>query len=553
MSKKSSKSIDRSLSDLFYNKFPYLHKYVSEYRFLLILRILIVSFIILLFFNGIDQGILYLILVVFIFIFIYIIQNRKMNTVIENFQSNTIHTIPKKDSILYYLPKKLDTGTDINIKYFSKPKQQYESKDFCNKPFDDEEVLKSQGWNSLNFDQSYVSKNKLMVGGANPKTTIAPVLAPRSHDLEEWRDNEFVTLSLINSENRSEIYESGYTENYMETNNNCNKRDYLSCRNNNISNNDVNEYYTSNSERNNNEDSKYIQGEGLVEYLHQRELLDANREYTDPEHRYEPEEHLLDEAQYTTLIGDYCALKQDNPMYNLRGELNTEFGYNRENLKYNIPVNANTSRCDKTDRMKNINKNIYTQTIQPGSYMMNEIIEPLDANIGISLNEPMHKISCGKDKYGNTIWKMHDPNFPPPSVEIPEHEKVENAIAEFNVYDPRSSGYGSSYRNYNHDVTGQPRFMYDDVDAIIQPNYITRSNIDFERYADSYGPKTNRGGNEYNARIREMAENSWVDNSLAFREELQMRSLRKFNARNIQQRIAPIRTTSANSCMNRCK
>jgi hypothetical protein len=392
-----------------------------------------------------------------------------------------------------------------------------------------------------------------MVGGANPKTTIAPVLAPRSHDLEEWRDNEFVTLSLINSENRSEIYESGYTENYMETNNNCNKRDYLSCRNNNISNNDVNEYYTSNSERNNNEDSKYIQGEGLVEYLHQRELLDANREYTDPEHRYEPEEHLLDEAQYTTLIGDYCALKQDNPMYNLRGELNTEFGYNRENLKYNIPVNANTSRCDKTDRMKNINKNIYTQTIQPGSYMMNEIIEPLDANIGISLNEPMHKISCGKDKYGNTIWKMHDPNFPPPSVEIPEHEKVENAIAEFNVYDPRSSGYGSSYRNYNHDVTGQPRFMYDDVDAIIQPNYITRSNIDFERYADSYGPKTNRGGNEYNARIREMAENSWVDNSLAFREELQMRSLRKFNARNIQQRIAPIRTTSANSCMNRCK
>jgi hypothetical protein len=95
--------------------------------------------------------------------------------------------------------------------------------------------------------------------------------------------------------------------------------------------------------------------------------------------------------------------------------------------------------------------------------------------------------------------------------------------------------------------------MYDDIDAIIQPNYITRSNIDFEKYADSYGPKRNRGGNESTAKMREMVENSWVDNSLNFREDMQMRLLRKFNTRNIQRRMAPMRTSNASSYVNRCK
>ena len=35
---------------------------------------------------------------------------------------------------------------------------------------------------------------------------------------------------------------------------------------------------------------------------------------------------------------------------------------------------------------------------------------------------------------------------------------------------------------------GQTKFYYDDVDAIRMPNYITRSNIDHQPFADRYGP-----------------------------------------------------------------
>ena len=550
MIEKETNCIEIRILNGFYDKFPYIFSNINKQNLILYIRIILLSFIIILFFNGVKSGLFYLILMILLFIFICIIQNRNMNRNTNRGIKEDFTPTPNKNNILYYLPRKIE-NTQINIKYNDRNKSRSlnteETKDFCDRSYYEDQIPdKNSATIPLNYDQSFVSKNQLLAGNANPKTRIAPVLAPRSHDLEEWRDNEFVNLSITNSETRSDMYNSGYT--------NDDTRYYNNCKFN------INENYIPRMQNiSTNPDSIYTKNQGLVEYLDEndirrdREIIDEQREYRDPVHFFEPDTHIIDEGQYTSLIGDYCALRKSNPLYNLRGEVNTQFGYDRENLMYNIPVNANTSVCDKTDRMKSINKNIYTQTIQPGSYMMNEVIDSLDANIGISLNEPMHKISCSRDEEGNLIWKTHDPNNPPMEMEIPENERVENAMAEFNVYDPRSNGYGTSYRGYNHDITGQPRFMYDDIDAIVQPNYITRSNIDFERYADSYGPKRDRGGNEYTSNIREMAENSWVDNSLNFREDMQMRLLRKFNTRNIQQRIAPIRTSNASSFVNRCK
>ena len=58
---------------------------------------------------------------------------------------------------------------------------------------------------------------------------------------------------------------------------------------------------------------------------------------------------------------------------------------------------------------------------------------------------------------------------------------------EDNVYDPRLTGYGTSYRSYTDDNLGQTRFYYDDIDAVRMPNYIVKSNIDREPFADHYG------------------------------------------------------------------
>ena len=73
------------------------------------------------------------------------------------------------------------------------------------------------------------------------------------------------------------------------------------------------------------------------------------------------------------------------------------------------------------------------------------------------------------------------PKFPiedPMTGWEPEDEFVEEPGAS-NVYDPRFTGYGTSYRTYIEPMTGQPRFYYDDVDAIRKYNYIRKATFIF--------------------------------------------------------------------------
>ena len=116
-------------------------------------------------------------------------------------------------------------------------------------------------------------------------------------------------------------------------------------------------------------------------------------------------------------------------------------------------------------------------------------------------------------------------------------------ITEADVYDPRFYGYGTSYRSYTDEMTGQPRFYYDDINSIRMPNYVSRSNIDFANYADTYGPlnNSNQYGNSNNSQIRDLAQNSFLNSSLQQRTELQERLMRKRNNEMWQLRKYPIR------------
>ena len=122
--------------------------------------------------------------------------------------------------------------------------------------------------------------------------------------------------------------------------------------------------------------------------------------------------------------------------------------------------------------------------------------------------------------------------------------EVIDAVNNSNIYDPRFTGYGPNYRAYVEKETGQPRFYYDDINAIRQPNYIVRSNIDFERYADSYGPMQpgEAAGNIYTPNIRRLANDSFMRNTLKYRTDLQERLMRKRNAEVYQRRLAPKHT-----------
>ena len=88
------------------------------------------------------------------------------------------------------------------------------------------------------------------------------------------------------------------------------------------------------------------------------------------------------------------------------------------------------------------------------------------------------------------------------------------------------------------------RFYYDDIDSVRMPNYISRSNIDFALFADSYGPMTNKNGNVNTDDIRKLADKQFLDSALEFRTGMQERLMRKTNANAWQQRVAPITKNS---------
>ena len=125
----------------------------------------------------------------------------------------------------------------------------------------------------------------------------------------------------------------------------------------------------------------------------------------------------------------------------------------------------------------------------------------------------------------------------------PVNEEYEEIKPNYdNVYDPRFSGYGTSYRSYFEPVTGQSRFMYDDVNAIRMPNYVVRSKVDHLSYADSYGPvqEGSEFGNVHNPHMRYLVQDSWLRDSMSFRNDMTQLLMRKNNSEAWQKRQAPL-------------
>jgi hypothetical protein len=195
--------------------------------------------------------------------------------------------------------------------------------------------------------------------------------------------------------------------------------------------------------------------------------------------------------------------------------------------------------------MSQYNKNLFTQIVTPDNYSFNQVNEPINSNIGISFTQQFEPVTCKRDDKGLT-YTLHDPRIIEPVSEIPQQQVKPNYD---NVYDPRFYGYGTSYRSYLEPVTGQTRFMYEDVNAIRMPNYVTRSKIDHLPYADHYGPMEagSEMGNVHNPHIRYLAQDSFLRDSLQFRDDLQQRLMRKVNAEGWQKRMYPNSMRPANS------
>lgn len=109
----------------------------------------------------------------------------------------------------------------------------------------------------------------------------------------------------------------------------------------------------------------------------------------------------------------------------------------------------------------------------------------------------------------------------------------------YNTYDPRFSGYGSADRSYQSPMLGNTQYFYDDVDALRMPNYITRNKLDscLTPYGDAYG--NINSGNVSLSDVKRLAEQSYLDNSLSFRDDMMKSLMRKRNEEMNQIRSMP--------------
>ena len=427
-------------------------------------------------------------------------------------------------------------------------------------------------------DPNFVSLNQNLAGPANPKTLIAPVVVPPPAALDYWRANNLINHSHINTESQTDLYLSGY-----KVSNCCDRIDACMTP-------ATVEHYTSPTMYEGISNPQHPVGKPCGPKPSQisspvpvtstpiTHVINGTQGcYGDTHHRtglvregfetsqgpysgrtqlpgYPKPEPIQSPQPVTILPFTGLGLEKKDIRENFEtpkglhirpnesGWVNTTCGYNPYQLaKADLPTNLMAGNYEKTSEMKQFNKNLFMQTIQPDIYTHSEVIEPINSNIGISFTQQFQPTTCTRKDGKGLTYTEHDPRIYQPEVKPRE---LSNNVTEADVYDPRFSGYGTSYRAYNDSNIGQTRFYYDDVDAVRMPNYITRSDIDFTPYADTYGPlkSDNKFGNKFNSNIRSLAQDTFLRSSLQQRTELQTRLMRKRNNELWQLRKNPIRT-----------
>lgn len=338
--------------------------------------------------------------------------------------------------------------------------------------------------------QTTTSINQKLAGAPNPKTLIPPILTPHSHDLTYWKDNNLINHSSINTQNHTDTFLSGYELSVCE-------------------NNDIKDYLDNNLE-NILEEYNY---EGVTDSCH-------------------PISDIVNPLYKNTRIQAPIPITQ-NIIYPSPTVESYELPENFIQDYSELP-DILSSDCTNHTELQNYNKNLFTQNIQPDIYYNSEIIEPINSMIGISYTKENNPVSISNyEDLTFTEHKKSEKN----EINIPE----KYGVTESSIYDPRFYGYGTSYRSYNDDNLGQTKFYYDDINSIRMPNYICRSNIDHIKYADTYGPlnEYNKDGNIHTKNIRELAHQTFLNNSLQQRSELQERLLSKRNKELVQLRKFP--------------
>jgi hypothetical protein len=461
-----------------------------------ITRLVFFTFLILYLF-GYKQSLLFLLLSFIFIIILYYLQKSKMNTY-EFFNDDNISNMSPRDIIkkgrgIQEKNQKIDVRQQqfrsyMNYKnktdkMYDEAQVEYKQKRYTVEKFPTYYVQQLDKEEEIHPDQSFVSINQNLVGKPNPKTLKAPITTAPMYDWQEWRESDLTVPNMMNEKNVQDFYRSGYYTD-VKDNRNCSAFREL-----------------------------------------QPKMMNSMNNKTTPIESIE---------NYEDLREDYDEKKKDDK----NKKKQSLFGkVDEENLKYNLPYNYNSGSYQKTKKVSELNKRVFTSIVSPDVYYENEVIEPISSTIGISYTQQLPTTVVKKDRYGNVIYDAKDPQF----YKIDKEENPLNEyVSNFDVYDPRSNGYGTSYRGYVDKLTGKSRYYYDDVDSVRRPNFVTRNNIDHLSYGPKYGTIMNDIDTvDSNNNSRANAETSFNDDTIGFRTEMMERLMRKRNSEMWQNRVAP--------------
>ena len=388
-------------------------------------------------------------------------------------------------------------------------------------------------YEQLDYNKNFVSLNQRLVGGPAKRTMVPPVLVPPLVS-SEWRESDLVIRSGINTQTNDDLASSGYyvTPDAKECTDECGQ---IACCGKDIAKELIESNYTPIEDVVDDLDTPVIEG-----YQPPPKIRKQTKSCPEPIPSYPSTYHYPYQQQNKKVE---VTISPDE----YSGEVLRADGYFPDQiLNNNLPSNVAFGECEKAAEFNEYNNQTFTSSLQPGVYTRNEIIEPISSNIGISFTQQFEPVTCKKG-HNSVTFIGHDPNL----IEQPANNKqllpYDREVHLADIYDPRFTGYGTSYRSYIEPVTGQPRFYYDDVDSYKRPNYISKSDVDFlpTSIATQAIPDSNYF-NRQNKFSRTLAQEAFTDNTLTFRTEMQERLMRKANANLEQKRRFPKHTNDFN-------
>ena len=339
-----------NITDLFYDwRLIPTRKMSLDLQIDCLIRFLIIIFILCLVFVS-QNTIFFLIFIIIIIIILYIIKGNTMIQEKEHFEytyPDTNASYPSKNSNIREsrykrapVNKNGDIIQDTNLNPFA-----YDSKELTAN------------------DNNYVSNNYKIVGNANPKTLIPPVVIAPIADLSYWRANNLITHSAVNDNKNIDVYQSGYEVSNFCGDNQCpptnNNFDYIKL-NSNYKKVKDGESHKFDLNRNHKYHQKYNDHQKQTHNPHYNMKYNDNQKQT-----YNPHYDM----KYNDIQENFSYTNVHTPQ-NI-DLVNKSCGYDPTQYdNYRLPSNTTVGKCEKQKNMKDFNQNLYAQLKHPRFFIL---------------------------------------------------------------------------------------------------------------------------------------------------------------------------------------